>query len=123
MVVPPLAGVVNCGVWLAYGLAVKDKNISVVVVNSTGVAFNLVYTIIFILKSGTRRLYKLGAVLVAFALAAAIVAMDRNLFISKWGWDLPSAIGMSGAITGSFMYSFGAMVSMVSAGCNLNPNV
>ncbi|KAM0902178.1 hypothetical protein ACQ4PT_019470 [Festuca glaucescens] len=114
VVVPPLAGIINCGVWLAYGLLVKDHNVPVVVVNGTGVAFNIVYTAVFFLRSGTPRLRTLCVMLVAAAVAAMIGTIDYSI-IKTWGWEPENVVGPSGALTGSFMYTAGAFVSMMAA--------
>jgi hypothetical protein len=113
VVVPPLAGMINCGVWLAYGMLVKNYNVPVVVVNGTGVAFNTIYTAVFFLRSGTPRLRTLCVMLVAAAVAAMIGTIDYSI-IKTWDWEAEDVVGLSGAFTGSLMYTSGALVNMVS---------
>jgi hypothetical protein len=104
---------INCGVWLAYGMLVKNYNVPVVVVNGTGVAFNTVYTAVFFLRSGTPRLRTLCVMLVAAAVAAMVGTIDYSI-IKTWDWEAEDVVGLSGAFTGSLMYTSGALVNMVS---------
>ncbi|KAK1650810.1 hypothetical protein QYE76_068615 [Lolium multiflorum] len=115
MLVPPLAGIINGGVWVAYGAFVEGKNISVIIINGTAVLFNICYTIVFFFRSGSPRANTLAMIAAAVAVAAMIAATDQYLLINTLGWKASEAVGLSGAITGSLVYFCRALASMMAA--------
>ena len=91
------------------------ENISVIVVNGTGVAFNFGYTIIFfaLLRQPTRP--DLGGHLHRHCHHCRDRCHGSLRPNQHYGMEGIRGHRRSGAVTGSFMYVFGTIVSVVSS--------
>ncbi|CAK9169272.1 unnamed protein product [Ilex paraguariensis] len=79
--VPYLATLINCGLWVLYGLPmVHPHSTLVVTINGTGFAIELVYVFIFIIYSDRKkRLRVVLTMLAEFVFLAVLVLLVLNL--------------------------------------------
>ncbi|CAL9248328.1 unnamed protein product [Arabidopsis halleri] len=72
---PYLATVLNCALWVFYGLPmVKPDSLLVITINGTGLAIEMVYLVIFFFFSPTNRKVKVGLWLIGEMVFVGIVA-------------------------------------------------
>ncbi|KAK8938763.1 Bidirectional sugar transporter SWEET4 [Platanthera zijinensis] len=81
-VIPYVATLLNCMLWVLYGMPfVKPNSTLVVSINGVGVVIELIYVIIFLLYSGGARRNKAILLLVAdFAFVAAVASLVLSLY-------------------------------------------
>ncbi|CAH8267008.1 unnamed protein product [Arabidopsis lyrata] len=101
---PYLATVLNCALWVFYGLPmVKPDSLLVITINGTGLAIEMVYLVIFFFFSPTSRKVKVGLWLIGEMLFVGIVATCTLLLFHTHN-QRSSFVGIFCVIFVSLMY-------------------
>ncbi|XP_050227225.1 bidirectional sugar transporter SWEET4 [Mercurialis annua] len=73
---PYLATLVNCMVWVLYGLPmVHPKSLLVITINGTGTAIEIIYIIIFIIYSDKKKRLKVVLIIIVEVVFVAVLAL------------------------------------------------